>query len=315
MFLQAFKALDGLFVAVAEAQSDGTNGARPTEGDIKRRVRTFYDRAATPMVPKVYWNWGMHRAAIQAEIRDKVPNDSDGYCEQLYFYTFKHAANEIAGKPRKVLEVGCGAGAGLNFLSRWEPGSTFVGLDLSQEVVHAANARFSRPPALTYVQGDAEALPFPDGEFDVLLNVESSHNYPNVPQFFREAARVLKPGGCFVHVDLVTVAGDIAIERGRRETKQLFDWVEQEDIAESVRAAITQRMDPKSPFRQQIKRMLRGPARLVFEPMLMTIYGAPFVDQQYGVVPRLFSARLRSLVPATTYRLSVARRSSPLSAE
>ena len=54
---------------------------------------------------------------------------------------------------------------------------------------------------LTFVQGDAEHLPFPDATFDAVLNVEASHCYPSFPRFLREAARVLRPGGRLVYAD------------------------------------------------------------------------------------------------------------------
>jgi ubiquinone/menaquinone biosynthesis C-methylase UbiE len=50
--------------------------------------------------------------------------------------------------------------------------------------------------------GDAQRLPFADASFDVVLNVEASHCYPDFPGFLDEVARVLKPGGRFGHADL-----------------------------------------------------------------------------------------------------------------
>ena len=53
-------------------------------------------------------------------------------------------------------------------------------------------------PNLTFVQGDAEKLPFEDHMFDTVINVESSHCYGNMDAFVKEVARVLKPGDILV---------------------------------------------------------------------------------------------------------------------
>ena len=56
-------------------------------------------------------------------------------------------------------------------------------------------------PGLTFVQGDAENLPFPDATFDAVINVEASHCYPHFSRFLTEVARVLRPGGDFLYAD------------------------------------------------------------------------------------------------------------------
>ena len=44
-------------------------------------------------------------------------------------------------------------------------------------------------------------MPFADDSFDVVLNVEASNDYGDRARFFREVARVLKPGGTFLYTD------------------------------------------------------------------------------------------------------------------
>src|SRR5436190_10801514 len=48
---------------------------------------------------------------------------------------------------------------------------------------------------------DAEQLPFADGTFDRVTCRIAAHHFPNVAQFVREVARVLKPGGIFLLID------------------------------------------------------------------------------------------------------------------
>ncbi|MEI9865086.1 MAG: methyltransferase domain-containing protein [Limisphaerales bacterium] len=54
---------------------------------------------------------------------------------------------------------------------------------------------------LSFVQGDAENLPFDPSTFDAVINVEASHCYPDFPRFLAEVARVLRPGGHFLYAD------------------------------------------------------------------------------------------------------------------
>ena len=54
---------------------------------------------------------------------------------------------------------------------------------------------------VAFVQGDSEALPFPNGSFDVVINVESSHTYPHFDRFAAEVWRVLRTNGTFLITD------------------------------------------------------------------------------------------------------------------
>ncbi|MFY0614893.1 MAG: methyltransferase domain-containing protein [Hyphomicrobiaceae bacterium] len=48
---------------------------------------------------------------------------------------------------------------------------------------------------------DAEALPFDDGQFNLVTCRIAPHHFPDIPKFVAEAFRVLKPGGTFALVD------------------------------------------------------------------------------------------------------------------
>jgi SAM-dependent methyltransferase len=56
-------------------------------------------------------------------------------------------------------------------------------------------------PGLAFVQGNAQALQFDAGTFDVVVNVESSHCYSSMAHFLSEVRRVLKLGGYFLFAD------------------------------------------------------------------------------------------------------------------
>lgn len=104
----------------------------------------------------------------------------------------------------RLLDVGCGRGGTISVVRTYFRAGEVVGLDLSPEAV-AFDRRAHRYPNTTFVEGDAERLPFADGSFDVVTNLESSHSYPNLRAFYREVHRVLSPGGHFLYTDLFPV--------------------------------------------------------------------------------------------------------------
>lgn len=266
--------------ALASIQLNADQGELAAQGGtLKRLIADGYDLQAG-VSADVFWNWGLFREDLHRELSRQIPEydkyGSDGHSEQLYLYTLKEVPAD-QDRARKILEVGCGTGMGLNLLSRLEGRSTFVGLDLSQQAVDIANARFSRPGSLTYVQGDAESLPFADGEFDVIINVESSHNYPNLRGFFLEAARVLRPGGFFSHVDMFTDNRHALLEKCKLQTSGELDWIKETDISEYVRGSIRRRMVPGSKMRRHQARLLPFPLGHVLGSVMMRAYGSDFL--------------------------------------
>jgi ubiquinone/menaquinone biosynthesis C-methylase UbiE len=91
---------------------------------------------------------------------------------------------------RRALEVGCGTGHWLAYLSEEVP--RLVGLDLSRGMLAQAQRRQTHA---SWVQGDASTLPFPREHFDLLFCINALHNFDDPPQFLAEAFRVLCPGG------------------------------------------------------------------------------------------------------------------------
>ncbi|MGX1851569.1 class I SAM-dependent methyltransferase [Streptomyces sp. NBC_01456] len=252
---------------------------------MKSASATIYDMAATLSGHGALWNWGMHDPALVEEIRARVPGFgepwTDGFSEQLYFLALRELPidlDDYAG--RHVLEVGCGMGEGLNFLSRVAPGAGMTGLDLSPKAVARATATLSRGDALTFVHGDAEDLPFEDGSVDVLVNIESSHTYPDLAKFLAEAARVLRPGGFLSHIDVYTRQRTETMRRTAEETKGL-EWTADHDISDRVRAAVRRRMAPGSHFRTTLGKQRMNPlVRQIAAHSQILMFGGMFAGYQ-----------------------------------
>ena len=106
-----------------------------------------------------------------------------------------------------VLDVATGTGfTALAFAPSVE---TVIGLDVSPGMLEQARRQAGeRKVANTVFQeGEAEALPFPDGSFDIVTCRIASHHFLSVEKFLAEATRVLKPGGRLALVD-TTVPDD-----------------------------------------------------------------------------------------------------------
>lgn len=101
-----------------------------------------------------------------------------------------------------VLDVGCGRGGTVYALKKFFAPATLTGLDLSTTAVEF-DRRIHGDDRTRFHEGDAENLPFADGSFDVVTNVESSHSYPDADRFYAEVYRVLRPGGFFLYTDVL----------------------------------------------------------------------------------------------------------------
>ena len=99
------------------------------------------------------------------------------------------------GRGRDVLEVGVGMGADHAEWARARPRS-LAGIDLTPRAVELTRARLACEglPADVRV-ANAEALPFPDGSFDLVYSWGVLHHTPNPAAAVREVHRVLRPGG------------------------------------------------------------------------------------------------------------------------
>ena len=104
------------------------------------------------------------------------------------------------GKPRDVLDIGCGTGTGLFEAARRWPGARLTGLDASVGMLDVARREQSRLPEsaqqrISYLRADAAAIAVADASFDLVTTCFVLQQVPDRAPVLREIHRILRPGG------------------------------------------------------------------------------------------------------------------------
>lgn len=149
-------------------------------------------RAINNLVARTPWLWPLVRGRMQRFFSDRAAgwDQRTGAGGIDHLAPLAVAVLEVSPSPERVLDVGCGTGAGTLFLSREFPQARVRGVDISEEMIHQAVAKVGLDPEgrVAYRVADAAALPYADESFDLVAQL-------NMPPFFDELARVLRPGG------------------------------------------------------------------------------------------------------------------------
>jgi ubiquinone/menaquinone biosynthesis C-methylase UbiE len=137
--------------------------------------------------------------ATDVAFAGSIPALYDLYLGPLLFEP--HAA-DIARRaaalgPRRLLETAAGTGIVTEALARALPDAEIVATDLNQAMLDVAAERV-RSQNVRFQQADAQALPFPDGGFDLVLSQFGVMFFPDRVGAYSEVRRVLKPDGRFL---------------------------------------------------------------------------------------------------------------------
>jgi ubiquinone/menaquinone biosynthesis C-methylase UbiE len=137
------------------------------------------------------------RRGYDGEFSDHVARyDALGLALQLRTARLQLDGVDLGGK--EVLDVGCGTGV-LTFVALEEGASSVTCGDISSRMLRVAQEKAAAAgyPAgqVSFVELDAEALPFPAGHFDVAMTGMTFGHLPDQQAAVSELARVTRPGG------------------------------------------------------------------------------------------------------------------------
>jgi arsenite methyltransferase len=161
---------------------------------------------------------GMERQGYPSEVlRDSPPEVLTAFCG---------VGNPFSLGPLylgdTVLDIGCGAGVdSLVAAQLVGPSGRVIGIDVTPAMIEQARSHLARLgwDQVSFQVADAEALPFPDNDFDAVISNGVFNLTLNKAKALQEAQRVLKPGGRLMLADMVLVA---ALPPGRQD--QITNW-------------------------------------------------------------------------------------------
>ena len=127
-----------------------------------------------------------------------IPENYDRYMVPLIFEPFAAdlAQRAASFSPVTVLEIAAGTGVVTRVLApKLSPGASYLVTDLNQPMLDYAASRQAPDSRIKWRQADAQALPFEDTAFDLVCCQFGAMFFPDRSSAYREAKRVLKPGG------------------------------------------------------------------------------------------------------------------------
>ena len=112
---------------------------------------------------------------------------------------WRERAVDLANSPSKALDVATGTGD-LAIALR-ERGADVIGIDFAEKMLEIAR---KKAPGIEFRTGNALALDFPDNEFDAATVGFGARNFDDLDRGLSEMARVVKPGGKVVVLEITT---------------------------------------------------------------------------------------------------------------
>jgi ubiquinone/menaquinone biosynthesis C-methylase UbiE len=152
-----------------------------------------------------------------------IPDMYDRYMVPLIFRPYAELVAKEAARwaPRQILETAAGTGVVAEELHGALPDAEIIATDLNQPMLDVAARRISSPN-VRFQAADAQALPFPDGSFDLVVCQFGIMFLPDKVAGNSEARRVLREGGRYVLVIWDSIERNLATREASRAVAKLF---------------------------------------------------------------------------------------------
>jgi ubiquinone/menaquinone biosynthesis C-methylase UbiE len=150
-------------------------------------------RALNATVARAPWLWPLLRAPMRSYFDRVAPTWDEGRDGSVaHLAPLATAVTRVSTEPERILDLGTGTGIAALFLAREFPRASVRGVDISEEMIAEAKRKVGLDPTgrVAFKVADAAKLPFVEDSFDLVAQL-------NMPPFFAETARVLRPGGFF----------------------------------------------------------------------------------------------------------------------
>jgi len=176
----------------------GTDRQEEPMNELKQRIRT-------------YWN---RRSRGFSAVRRRELASSDAAAWQNYIKGLLPQ-----GRRLQILDVGTGPGFLAIILA--DLGHMVTAIDSSSGMIREAwgNADEYRADNIEFYVGDAQALPFAENSFDVIISRNLTWNLPDVAAAYADWYRMLKPGGLLLNFD--SNYGPVRFDATAKETENI----------------------------------------------------------------------------------------------
>jgi ubiquinone/menaquinone biosynthesis C-methylase UbiE len=127
----------------------------------------------------------------------------------------------------RILDVGCGPGFYCaELLAEVGDGGSVVGVDSSPSMLALAARRCEGRGDVAFAEGDAQAVPVADEDFDAAITVQVMEYVPDVAGALRELLRALRPGGRVVVWDIDWSTWSLHVDDSERAARVRRAWDE-----------------------------------------------------------------------------------------